>query len=70
VNNGGLLLTKLIIRGGVKMTENTSDYVQLVEEVYFSDGTVQKVGFCEGKWLVKSEYEKVAVSKKRILASP
>jgi hypothetical protein len=49
------------------MPENASEYRQLVEEVYFEDGTVQKVGFHEGKWLVKTEYERIAVSKKGFL---
>jgi hypothetical protein len=49
------------------MVRNTNDYVQLVEEVYFEGGTVQKVGFHEGKWLVKTEYQRIAVSKKGFL---
>jgi hypothetical protein len=49
------------------MAKNSVDYEQLVEEVYFEDGTFQKVGFREGKWLVKTEYERIAVSRKGFL---
>jgi hypothetical protein len=49
------------------MYGNINDYEQLVEEVYYEDGTVQKVGFQEGKWLITNEYERIAVSKKGFL---
>ena len=49
------------------MTENINDYQQLVETVHLPDGTVQKVGFREGKWIAESDYERVAVAKKGYL---
>ena len=49
------------------MTENISDYRQLVETIHLPDGTIQKVGFHAGKWVAESDYEKVAVAKKGYL---
>jgi hypothetical protein len=49
------------------MAKNLDDYLQLIESVHLKDGTVKQIGLHEGKWLVKSEYEKVAVSKKGFL---
>jgi hypothetical protein len=49
------------------MTKNTSGYEQIMEEVYRKDGAIRKVGFREGKWIVKTKYDRVAVSKKGFL---
>jgi hypothetical protein len=49
------------------LVKNIDDYVQLIETVHLEDSTVQKVGFHEGKWLVKTEYQRIAVSKKGFL---
>jgi hypothetical protein len=56
-----------MLKEELKMTENTGEYGQIVETVHLEDGTIQKVGFHEGKWLAGTEYEKVAVSKKGYL---
>ena len=40
---------------------------QLVETIHLPDGTIQKVGLHAGKWVAKSDYERVAVAKKGYL---
>jgi hypothetical protein len=49
------------------MTKNAGNYEQIVAEVYRKDGTVQKVGFREGRWIAETLREKVAVSKNGFL---
>jgi hypothetical protein len=44
------------------MTENLSDYGQIVETVHLKDGTIRKIGFQCGKWIVQNRDEKVAIS--------
>ncbi|MGD9155842.1 MAG: hypothetical protein PVG90_10150 [Bacillota bacterium] len=45
------------------MTANVGNYTGIVETICCKDGTVRKVGFREGRWIVKRPSEKVAVSK-------
>jgi hypothetical protein len=49
------------------LVKDTNEYGLLVETLYLKDGTTPKVGFREGKWLVGTEDEKVAVAKKGYL---
>lgn len=49
------------------MTKNISSYEPIIEEVYLKDGSIRKVGFREGKWIVKTKYDKVAISKNGFL---
>jgi hypothetical protein len=49
------------------MTNNTSFYEQIVAEVHLKNGSVQKVGFQEGRWIAETPREKVAVSKNGFL---
>jgi hypothetical protein len=45
------------------MVENISEYRQIVETVHLRDGTIRKIGFRSGKWIVKNNHERVAISK-------
>jgi hypothetical protein len=49
------------------LTKTLGDYVQLIDTIHLQDGTIRKIGFRSGKWLVKTEYKRVAVSKKGFL---
>jgi hypothetical protein len=49
------------------MAENAGEYGEIVEKVYYKDGTFSRVGFHEGKWIAATEYEKAAIAKKGFL---
>jgi hypothetical protein len=49
------------------LTKDTDNYGQIVETIHLPDGPIQKVGFHEGKWVARSDYERVAVAKKGYL---
>jgi hypothetical protein len=49
------------------MTENISGYGQIVETVHLRDGTIRKIGFRSGKWIVQNSHERVAISKSGFL---
>jgi hypothetical protein len=44
------------------LTENLTDYGQIVETVHLKDGTIRKIGFRSGKWIVQNRHERVAIS--------
>jgi hypothetical protein len=49
------------------MTENIGGYGRIIETIHQEGGTRFKIGFREGKWIAKSDYERVAVAKKGFL---
>jgi hypothetical protein len=49
------------------MAESAGNYGEIVEKVYYKDGTFYRVGFHEGKWIAETEHEKAAISKKGFL---
>lgn len=49
------------------MPENVDDYEKIVEEVLLRNGLSCKVGFKRGKWIAKTQSNRIAISNNGLL---